>query len=107
LEKSRASASFLVNVPGALFRTWHSKCCCDAPTRPSRRTASAVRSAIGAGDATSFSREVAEAALAHAAGDETELAYRRSDALAKRRKLMEAWATYCGAAKPVKSHSRP
>jgi hypothetical protein len=32
---------------------------------------------------TSFPREVAEAALAHAVGDETELAYRRSDALAK------------------------
>lgn len=32
------------------------------------------------GDATSFSREVAEAALAHKVGDETERAYRRSDA---------------------------
>src|SRR5271154_2224847 len=48
-----------------------------------------------AGDKTSFAREVAEAALAHAIGDETEAAYRRSDALAKRRKLMDAWAAYC------------
>jgi integrase len=48
-----------------------------------------------AGDKTSFPREVAEAALAHAIGDETEAAYRRSDALVKRRKLMEAWAAYC------------
>jgi integrase len=48
-----------------------------------------------AGDKTSFPREVAEAALAHAIGDETEAAYRRSDALAKRRKLMDAWAAYC------------
>ena len=40
------------------------------------------------GDATGFSREVAEAALAHRVGDETERAYRRSDALEKRRKLM-------------------
>jgi integrase len=47
------------------------------------------------GDNTSFPREVAEAALAHAIGDETEAAYRRSDALAKRRKLMDAWAAYC------------
>ncbi len=47
------------------------------------------------GDKTSFPREVAEAALAHAIGDETETAYRRSDALAKRRKLMDAWAAYC------------
>jgi integrase len=47
------------------------------------------------GEVTSFPREVAEAALAHVVGDETERAYRRGDALEKRRKLMEAWATYC------------
>jgi integrase len=47
------------------------------------------------GDRTNFPREVAEAALAHVAGDETERAYRRSDALDKRRKLMEAWAAFC------------
>lgn len=51
------------------------------------------------GDATSFPREVAEAALAHKVGDETERAYRRSDALEKRRKLMQAWADYVGAVK--------
>jgi integrase len=48
-----------------------------------------------AADATNFQREVAEAALAHAVGDAVERAYRRGDALAKRRKLMEAWASYC------------
>ena len=48
-----------------------------------------------AGDKTTFPREVAEAALAHAIGNETEAAYRRSDALEKRRKLMDAWAAYC------------
>lgn len=47
-----------------------------------------------AGDETSFPREVAEAALAHKVGDETEQAYRRSDALEKRRKLLQAWADY-------------
>jgi integrase len=47
------------------------------------------------GEATSFPREIAEAALAHVAGDTTERAYRRGDALEKRRKLMEAWAAYC------------
>lgn len=46
------------------------------------------------GDATSFPREVAEAALAHKVGDSVERAYRRSDALEKRRTLMEAWAEY-------------
>ena len=49
------------------------------------------------GESTSFPREVAEAALAHAVGDATERAYRRGDALDKRRKLMEAWADYCAA----------
>jgi integrase len=48
-----------------------------------------------AGDKTTFPREVAEAALAHSIGNETEAAYRRSDALEKRRKLMDAWARFC------------
>ncbi|WP_441232647.1 tyrosine-type recombinase/integrase [Bradyrhizobium sp. 1200_D9_N1_1] len=48
-----------------------------------------------AGDCTSFPREIAEMALAHTVDDETEAAYRRSTALAKRRKLMEAWAIFC------------
>ena len=47
-----------------------------------------------AGNETSFPREVAEAALAHTVGDMTERAYRRSDALEKRRKLMAAWAAF-------------
>jgi integrase len=47
-----------------------------------------------AGEASTFPREVAEAALAHTVGDATERAYRRGDALEKRRKLMEAWAGY-------------
>jgi integrase len=51
-----------------------------------------------AGDKTTFPRDVAEMALAHAVGDKTERAYRREDALAKRRKLMDAWARFCGSA---------
>jgi integrase len=47
------------------------------------------------GNETSYPREVAEACLAHASGDQTEQAYRRGDALEKRRSLMEAWANYC------------
>ncbi len=47
-----------------------------------------------AGEETSFPREVAEAALAHTIGDEVERAYRRGDALEKRRKLMDAWASF-------------
>jgi len=47
-----------------------------------------------AGDETSFPREIVEAALAHVVGNATEQAYRRSDALEKRRELLEAWAGY-------------
>jgi integrase len=56
-----------------------------------------------AGNETNFPREVAEAALAHAVGDKSEQAYRRSDALEKRRKLMIAWANYCDPEKTSRS----
>jgi hypothetical protein len=51
------------------------------------------RSAVA--ERTNFPREVAEAALAHVVGDKVEAAYRRGDLIEKRRRLMNAWATYC------------
>jgi integrase len=51
-----------------------------------------------AGDRTAFDREVIEHALAHKLPNKVEAAYRRSSALEKRRRLMEAWADYCAAA---------
>lgn len=48
-----------------------------------------------AGNVSSFPREVVETALAHVIGDKAEQAYRRSDALEKRRRLMDSWAAYC------------
>ena len=48
-----------------------------------------------AGEHTNFAREICEAALAHAVGNKVEQAYRRGDALEKRRRLMAAWAEYC------------
>lgn len=51
------------------------------------------------GDHTEHPREVAEAALAHVLADKTEAAYRRSDALEKRRALMADWANYCQSGK--------
>jgi hypothetical protein len=48
-----------------------------------------------AGNVSSFPREVTQTALAQVIGDNAEQAYRRSDALDKRRKVMEAWAAYC------------
>jgi len=41
---------------------------------------------------------MSEMALSHALTDNVEAAYRRGDMREKRRKMMEAWATYC--AKP-------
>jgi integrase len=48
-----------------------------------------------AGERTHFPRELAEAALAHVVGDATERAYRRGDALERRREIMNAWAKSC------------
>jgi integrase len=48
-----------------------------------------------AGNETNFARELAEHALAHVIGDKAEQAYRRSDALARRRELMDAWMQFC------------
>jgi integrase len=44
---------------------------------------------------TAFPHEVCERALAHVTGSKSSRAYARSDLLDERRKLMEAWATYC------------
>ena len=49
-----------------------------------------------AAECTAFPNHVVEAALAHAIGDKVEAAYRRGDLFEKRRKLMDAWAEYCG-----------
>jgi integrase len=54
-----------------------------------------------AGEATSFPREICEAALAHATGDAVERAYRRGDALEKRRKLMASWAQFLAKSTPL------
>jgi integrase len=53
------------------------------------------------GENTNFPREIAEAALAHVSGDATERAYRRGDALQKRRRVMDAWSTFCSRPVPA------
>jgi integrase len=61
-----------------------------------------------AGNETHFPRELAEHALAHVIGDKAEQAYRRSDALARRRELMDVWARHCkGAGGKVLEFKRP
>jgi len=54
-----------------------------------------------AGETTEHPREIAEAALAHAVGDEVERAYRRGDSLLKRRSLMDSWAAYVSKGGPT------
>jgi integrase len=75
----------------------------DAPMRAIEKlglrgkiTAHGFRSAFRdwAAEQTNFPREVAEASLAHAVGDDTERAYQRGDFLMKRRQIMEAWARF-------------
>lgn len=48
-----------------------------------------------AGDETHHPHEAIEFALAHVVGSKTEAAYRRSDALDHRKRLMDDWAAYC------------
>jgi integrase len=54
-----------------------------------------------AAERTNFPNEVVEMALAHSIGNKVEAAYRRGDLFDKRRKLMNAWATYCEAPRAV------
>ena len=50
-----------------------------------------------AGDQTHHPRDVVEMALAHVIENKAEAAYRRGDALEKRRNLMEDWSAFLGA----------
>jgi integrase len=49
-----------------------------------------------AAEATSYPRELAEAALAHVLSNKVEAAYQRGDLLERRRRLMADWAVFCG-----------
>jgi len=49
-----------------------------------------------AAERTSYPGDMAEIALAHKIDSETEAAYRRGDMLAKRGRMMQAWADFCG-----------
>ena len=50
------------------------------------------------GEETDHPREIIEWALAHKVGSAVERAYRRKDALEKRRQLMTAWGKFCASA---------
>jgi len=49
-----------------------------------------------AADQTNYPNHVVEQALAHAIPNAVEAAYRRGDLFEKRRRLMDAWAEFCG-----------
>jgi integrase len=48
-----------------------------------------------AGDTTPFARDHIEECLGHKVGNAVERAYKRSDALEKRREIMTSWAEFC------------
>lgn len=52
-----------------------------------------------AAERTNYPREIAEQALAHTIG-KVEAAYRRTDMLEKRRRMMEEWAKFCNNVRP-------
>ena len=56
---------------------------------------------------TDHPESVVEHALAHQVGDETERAYRRGDAFAKRRTVMRDWEMYLLSKAEVKTPRRP
>jgi integrase len=60
-------------------------------------TAHGFRSAFSdwATEVSPYSSELRETALAHTIGNKAEAAYRRGDALEKRRAMMDAWAQWC------------
>jgi integrase len=60
-------------------------------------TAHGFRSAFSdwASEVSPFSSELRETALAHTISNKAERAYRRGDALEKRRTMMEAWSAFC------------
>ncbi len=92
------------------------------PKRPlSDMSLTAVLRRMGHGDVTAhgfrssfkdwasesgYPDDISEAALAHMRGDKTVSAYQRGELLDRRRKLMDAWATYC-AGTPATSDADP
>jgi integrase len=61
-----------------------------------------------ASEVSPYSSELRETALAHTIGNKAEAAYRRGDALEKRRAMMESWAAWCEPKEPnVVAFARP
>jgi integrase len=59
-----------------------------------------------AGDNTEYPRDLLEAALAHTTENKVEAAYRRKDALERRRPLMQEWADFVSTAQSAEPESQ-
>ena len=108
LPREAVDMCFLAQKPSRRCPIWPCSNCCGAWIS-NGYTVHGFRSTFRdwAGDRTHYAREVIEHALAHQIKDKAEAAYRRSDALEKRRRLMEEWARYCrssGASEVVALH---
>lgn len=80
----------------AVLRRMHDVKAIPCDTAGRAPTAHGLRSSLRdwAYEATAHPREIVEAALAHSNGDQTELAYKRGDALERRRTLLVEWAGF-------------
>ena len=99
LKKARALGDGEFVFPGRKPGTQQSNMSCLALLRRMGRTDIVVhgfRSTFRdwAAEQTTYPREVAEMALAHAIGDKVEAAYRRGDLFEKRAAMMSEWATF-------------
>ena len=65
------------------------------PATATRFTVSDLPSQIGRVTARTIAADVIEQCLAHTIKDKSEAAYRRGDAIDKRRRLMDEWSRYC------------
>ena len=97
MEKAKVSPTlfFPANAPTSRFPSWRWRWFCAAWASRTRPFTASAAFRDWAGNETQFPRELAEHALAHVIGDKAEQAYRRSDALTRRRELMDAWARHC------------
>jgi integrase len=88
---------FIGRQPGAALSPWAMPWVMEHMGQKGVTTAHGMRSSFRdfAGETTAFAHDICEAALAHVRGDHSVRAYARGDLFDKRRKLMEAWSTFC------------
>jgi integrase len=88
---------FTGRQPGAALSQWAMPWIMEHMGQRGQTTIHGFRSSFStwAHEQTAHASHTIEISLAHNVGSEVERAYRRTDMIAKRRQLMEAWAKYC------------